>query len=187
MQGDFMSRSLHTRIRRFLSNPDNGRSTRPLVFDDDEEGVHVIPSYIDWEQRTMNEDEIELQGEGEVDVVLSDMWVPWPLLEGSFYRFKLTTYNRLFNTSGVIAKDHGSSMDLCDCALLFSIEAMKPGGSMVCKFYAGNEDRLLQKRFERVFHKVHRVKPVASRKESRECYFVALDKKEHVEKEDVFL
>lgn len=52
---------------------------------------------------------------------------------------------------------------MCNSALLFCIDVLKPGGSFVCKFYQGPEDRLLRDRLEAVFEKVIQDKPVASR------------------------
>lgn len=37
----------------------------------------------------------------------------------------------------------------------------------MCKFYQGSEDKLLEKRMKRLFEKVHRDKPPASRSVSR--------------------
>lgn len=40
---------------------------------------------------------------------------------------------------------------------------LKPGGHFVCKFYAGEEDKALEKRLKKVFTKVYREKPESSR------------------------
>jgi 21S rRNA (uridine2791-2'-O)-methyltransferase len=78
-----------------------------------------------------------------VDVVLSDM---------------------LMNTSGNPFRDHAGSMDLCNAALQFASDTLKPGGHFVCKFYQGAEDKDLEKRLKKLFAKVYRDKPDASRK-----------------------
>lgn len=101
-----------------------------------------------------------------VDVVLSDM---------------------MANTTGIQSKDHYMSMDLCDAALIVAIDLLKPGGSFTCKLYAGSEDTLLEKRLKKVFKKVDRFKPNASRNESKELYFVARGKKTDIDKLKVFL
>ncbi|KAF3186587.1 2' O-ribose methyltransferase, variant 2 [Orbilia oligospora] len=77
-----------------------------------------------------------------VDVVLSDM---------------------LMNTSGVAVRDHAGSMELCTAALTFCVDVLKPGGSFVCKFYQGEDDGRLEQMLDRVFNKVTRMKPDASR------------------------
>lgn len=56
----------------------------------------------------------------------------------------------------------------------------------MCKFYQGAEDKALEKRLKTLFEKVHREKPESSRAESKEAYFVALRRKELVERDDVF-
>ncbi|KAF3169873.1 2' O-ribose methyltransferase [Orbilia oligospora] len=99
-----------------------------------------------------------------VDVVLSDM---------------------LMNTSGVAVRDHAGSMELCTAALTFCVDVLKPGGSFVCKFYQGEDDGRLEQMLDRVFNKVTRMKPDASRPESKECYFVATKKKSGVTREAI--
>lgn len=56
----------------------------------------------------------------------------------------------------------------------------------MCKFYQGAEDKALEKRLKTLFEKVYREKPESSRAESKEAYFVALRRKELVERDDVF-
>jgi 21S rRNA (uridine2791-2'-O)-methyltransferase len=69
---------------------------------------------------------------------------------------------------------------------VFAIENLKPGGKFICKYFAGAEDQWLKKRLEKVFKKVFREKPNASRKESREMYFIGIGKVPKVTKENVF-
>lgn len=76
--------------------------------------------------------------------------------------------------------------DLCDAALILVIDTLKPGGSFICKFYTGSEDKILEQRLKRVFASVLRFKPEACRPESKECYFVCRDKKVNVNKMGVF-
>ncbi|KAF3145215.1 2' O-ribose methyltransferase [Orbilia oligospora] len=78
-----------------------------------------------------------------VDVVLSDMWEPWPLTSGFHMNTVITPWvfsKRLMNTSGVAVRDHAGSMELCTAALTFCVDVLKPGGSFVCKFYQGEDD-----------------------------------------------
>ncbi|TID19215.1 hypothetical protein CANINC_003785 [Pichia inconspicua] len=93
-----------------------------------------------------------------VDVVLSDM---------------------MANTSGLAIKDHGMSMDLCDAALIAAIDLLKKDGSLVMKFFTGEEDKSLEKRLNQVFRTVRRFKPKACRLESKESYFICLKKKDY--------
>ncbi|CCF56133.1 hypothetical protein KAFR_0A06980 [Kazachstania africana CBS 2517] len=123
-----------------------------------------------------------------VDVIISDMYVPWPRDFSNFSSSNLTNmpYFRLMNTSGVAVRDHLQSIDLCDAALVTAIDLLKPGGSFLCKLYTGTEDRLFEKRVRNVFRKVAKVKPSSSRNESRELYFVGLDKRDPIDKVTVF-
>lgn len=91
-----------------------------------------------------------------VDLVLSDM---------------------MANTSGMKDSDHLASMDLCDGVLLLATELLRKDGSLVMKYYTGREERALHDRLARLFHRVFRFKPQASRSELREMYFVALRRK----------
>jgi 21S rRNA (uridine2791-2'-O)-methyltransferase len=53
------------------------------------------------------------------------------------------------------------------------------------KYYAGPEDKALEMRLKKVFERVKREKPEASRDESREMYFVCLKKRTGVKREDI--
>ncbi|KAF3939377.1 hypothetical protein ABW19_dt0208031 [Dactylella cylindrospora] len=150
-------------------------------------------SYIAQERRetwqdVLDEKEPGSQGVKErdtVDVVLSDMCEAWPLTQGFHLNTVLIPWYRLMNTSGVGVRDHAGSMELCTAALKFCVDVLKPGGSFVCKFYQGKDDKALQRSIERVFDKVVRMKPETSRAESKENYFVAVKKRTGVKWEDV--
>ncbi|KAI7773324.1 hypothetical protein LA080_011228 [Diaporthe eres] len=124
------------------------------------------PSYIDQEKQATQDIEAASEAEEEaqrmVDVVISDMSEPWPQTSG-FSSRTLSNPHRLMNTSGINFKDHAGSMDLCYAALAFASDTLKTGGHFVCKFYAGAEDKKLQKLLEGMFAKVHREKPESSR------------------------
>ncbi|KAG7725098.1 hypothetical protein KL948_005011 [Ogataea haglerorum] len=122
-----------------------------------------------------------------VDVILSDMYVPFPQIGGFANQTTNMPYIRMANTSGLSFRDHAMSMDLCDAALVTSIDLLKKGGSSVIKFFTGQDDKSLQKRLSLVFRKVIRFKPKACRPESKECYFVCLDKIDNfIDKKQVF-
>jgi len=80
----------------------------------------------------------------------------------------------------------GCVQDLCLAALDFAHSTLRTGGHFLCKFYQGAEDRALEAKLKRLFDRVHRLKPDASRKESREAYFVCLRRRGGVEREEVF-
>jgi len=68
---------------------------------------------------------------------------------------------------------------------LFSMDVLKNSGTLVMKYYAGPEDKALETRLKRVFERVKREKPEASRDESREMYFVCMKRKTGVAREDI--
>lgn len=53
--------------------------------------------------------------------------------------------------------------DLCNAALQFASDTLRPGGNFVCKFYQGSEDKALEQRIKTLFHRVYREKPDSSR------------------------
>jgi 23S rRNA (uridine2552-2'-O)-methyltransferase len=89
---------------------------------------------------------------GPVDVVLSDMASP---------------------ATGHRETDHLRVMALCEAALEFAIEVLKPGGAFVCKVLRGGTERGLLETLKRRFAKVVHVKPPASRRDSAEMYVLA--------------
>ncbi|KAJ5355781.1 Ribosomal RNA large subunit methyltransferase E [Penicillium concentricum] len=131
--------------------------------------------------RTTEAEKTDIRGdkilERTVDVVLSDMSAPWHQTSGFWKRSLSAPYNRMMNTSGVTFRDHAGSMDLCHAALRFSSDVLKAGGHFVCKFYQGAEDKELEQQLKELFKKVHRLKPESSRSESKEAFFVGLERK----------
>lgn len=116
-------------------------------------------------KKTHNSIQTFFEPRGPLDLVLSDM---------------------MTNTSGIGDNDHFASMELCDGVLLLALQMLQKNGSLVMKFYTGKEDQILQKRLEKVFARVHKVKPAACRAELREMYFVCLRKKREVSVEELF-
>lgn len=111
---------------------------------------------------------------------------PWQPIAGHGKSSVINPYRRLMSTSGTPFRDHAYSMDLCTAALQFAFDTTKPGGHFVCKFYQGAEDKALEKRIQKLFGKVYREKPAASRSESREGYFVGLSRRADALRENVF-
>lgn len=125
-------------------------------------------------------------GKFPIDTVISDMYECWPQVTGFWNNLTNAAYYRMANTSGIAVRDHYQSIDLADAALVTAIDLLKPRGNFVCKLYTGKEDKLFEKRLGKVFQRVNRFKPAASRNESKELYFIGLGKKNHVDKLDVF-
>jgi len=94
----------------------------------------------------------ELVGDAKIDLVLSDM-AP--------------------NISGTRAMDQPRSMTLIEEALLFAEEVLKPGGSLLAKAFQGEGLDEFVRQLGGRFGTVKRIKPKASRAESREIYLLA--------------
>lgn len=120
IQGNFLEPAVRERIREFLSDPDRGRPRQTQVMDSGESIVEngEPEGYIDRE-RHATVAPLEPEDEGKevahkankpVDIVLSDMWEPWPLVTGHGLRTLTDPYFRLMNTSGIIFRDHALSI-----------------------------------------------------------------------------
>jgi 23S rRNA (uridine2552-2'-O)-methyltransferase len=90
---------------------------------------------------------------GPVDTVVSDMASP---------------------ATGHRETDHMRVMALCETALDFAIEILKPGGTFLCKVLRGGTERQLLETLKKRFQKVIHVKPPASRADSAEMYVLAM-------------
>ncbi|KAF7858711.1 uncharacterized protein EAF02_011035 [Botrytis sinoallii] len=142
-------------------------------YEHDHDAGEIRPS------QSQSHEQLESQEPGKdaskmVHVVLSDMCAPWEQTTGFWKRSLSDPYNRMMNTTGIKFFDHAGSMDLCNAALQFAFDTLRPGGHFVCKFYQGAEDKELELKLKKMFAVVHREKPESSRSESKEAYFVAL-------------
>lgn len=90
---------------------------------------------------------------GGVDAVVSDMASP---------------------ATGHRETDHIRVMGLCEAALEFAVEVLKPGGTFVCKVLRGGTERALLETLKRRFGRVLHMKPPASRSDSAEMYVIAM-------------
>jgi len=77
------------------------------------------------------------------------------------------------NTTGHRQTDHLRIVGLVEAAVDFALEALAPGGGLVCKAFQGGETAALLVRLKAAFTVVRHVKPKASRTESSELYLVA--------------
>lgn len=93
-----------------------------------------------------------LAGE-KVDIVLSDMAA---------------------NTTGHTQTDHIRIMSLCELALEFAIDWLKPDGNFAAKVLRGGTEGALLALMKKHFKTVKHFKPSASRADSAEMYVVAL-------------
>ena len=103
------------------------------------------------EESVLKKLENTLNGQ-KIDVVLSDM-AP--------------------NLSGVTAVDQPRAIYLCELALDFALQHLKPGGWLVVKVFQGEGFEAFLKQVREHFRNVSMKKPKASRPKSREMYLVA--------------
>ncbi|KZZ89863.1 ribosomal RNA methyltransferase MRM2 [Ascosphaera apis ARSEF 7405] len=193
IQGNFLLPQIQQYVREYLRNPDRGRC-RPQSTFTDEAGYLARERQVTideerYEEKHGKAEELSQgggEGEGTVDVVLSDMWEPLPLTGNTWKRSFSNPFHRMMNTSGNKFRDHAGSMDLCLAALSFAYNTLKPGGHFICKFYQGSEDKSFEMRLKKLFQKVHREKPESSRSQSKESFFVALRRKGDVPRREIF-
>ncbi|KAI7868987.1 FtsJ-like methyltransferase-domain-containing protein [Spinellus fusiger] len=79
------------------------------------------------------------------------------------------------NFTGNHMADHARSMELCESALEFAQTVLAPGGCFVAKFLMGGTEVEFKLKLQTLFTKVKQEKPDASRKQSTESFFVALN------------
>lgn len=79
------------------------------------------------------------------------------------------------NISGNRAIDQPRSLALVEAAALFAEEVLNPGGAFLTKLFQGEGQKELEDRLRVRFGRLKRLKPKASRPESREIYLLACD------------
>lgn len=77
------------------------------------------------------------------------------------------------NASGFRELDHERLVSMCLSMLDLADKVLRPGGSLICKYWDGGLAHKLQQRLFSAFQDVRTVKPRASRKESAELFFLA--------------
>lgn len=92
-----------------------------------------------------------LRGE-EADIVLSDM-AP--------------------STTGDPGRDHDIIMYLAEGAMMLALRLLRNGGVFVCKIFSGSGEEQFRSNLREHFVKVKSFRPKATRKRSREIYYVA--------------
>jgi len=109
-----------------------------------------------------------LQGDFREQAVLDRLM---DLLEGR--RVDLVISDMAPNVSGVAAVDQPRAMYLCELALDFARQVLRPGGAFVTKVFQGEGFDDYVRDLRAAFTKVVTRKPKASRPRSREVYLVA--------------
>ncbi|KAJ1984625.1 2' O-ribose methyltransferase [Dimargaris verticillata] len=79
--------------------------------------------------------------------------------------------------TGTHSIDHIRTMNLCEDALYFAQDLLRPGGAFVCKFIMGGTEREFKLLLQTKYTKVRVFKPKSSRADSSEAYFVCLGKR----------
>src|SRR5690606_4272091 len=77
------------------------------------------------------------------------------------------------NLSGVSAADSARIQHVCDLALEFSCQHLKPDGALIVKAFHGSGFSQIVESMKRYFLKVVERKPKASRDKSSETFLVA--------------
>lgn len=115
------------------------------------DGAHFLSNH-DVTDPTTHAKILELLPSGQAHIILSDM-AP--------------------NASGFKEMDHERLITMCFCLLDLAEKILKPGGSLICKYWDGALAQKLQEKLSSVFGSVWTLKPSASRKDSAEKYFFA--------------
>lgn len=79
------------------------------------------------------------------------------------------------NISGIDVADQASSIYLCELALDFAVQRLKPGGAFLVKLFQGEGSEAFLKLVRNRFKTVQIRKPKASRQRSPEVYVLARD------------
>ena len=82
------------------------------------------------------------------------------------------------NLSGVSAADSARIQHVCELALEFSMEHLKPNGALIVKAFHGSGFSQIIKLFKQHFVRVIELKPKASRGKSSETFIVSRDLKQ---------
>lgn len=78
------------------------------------------------------------------------------------------------DVSGVWELDHARQIDLARCALRVARQVLPPSGNLLVKVFQGNELKDFRNEMKSSFRVLRIVKPLASRSESAELYFLGL-------------
>ncbi len=81
------------------------------------------------------------------------------------------------DTTGIAFTDHARILELFDVALDLSSEIGCPGGAFIGKLFMGEGFDETVRKVKTLYRRTKIVKPEASRKESKELYLIALDRR----------
>lgn len=103
----------------------------------------------------------------------TDNKAPDLLIEALGGKPDLVVSDMAANTVGHKQTDHLRTMGLVELAVDFAVQYLTPGGTFVCKVFAGGTDGEILQILKRNFKTVKHAKPPASRKGSVEWYVIA--------------
>ena len=107
----------------------------------------------DFREKSVFDEMMAVVAERPVDVVLSDM-AP--------------------NTSGMSAVDQPRMMYLCELAVDFALQVLKPNGALIMKVFQGEGSQELRATMQKQFSQIKSIKPKASRARSKEMFWIAI-------------
>ena len=81
------------------------------------------------------------------------------------------------STTGSRGVDAARSYNLCEAALAIARQALRPGGTFVCKIFQGDDFRSFTEEVKAAFQECKIFKPQSSRKASKEIYLVGKARK----------
>lgn len=107
----------------------------------------------DFREKSVFDEMMAIVAERPVDVVLSDM-AP--------------------NTSGMSAVDQPRMIYLCELAVDFALQVLKPNGALIMKVFQGEGSQELRATMQKQFSQIKSIKPKASRARSKEMFWIAI-------------
>jgi 23S rRNA (uridine2552-2'-O)-methyltransferase len=97
------------------------------------------------------------------------------LTKGSL--FDLVLSDMAPNITGIALQDQARYERLLESVLAFCETALRPGGSLLTKFFEGQSAQVIRGRLKSQFSQLKTIKPDASRTHSKELYLLALNRK----------
>lgn len=91
--------------------------------------------------------------------------------------FNLVLSDMAPQTTGIKFTDQARSHRLAESAFELSLEWLKTGGHLVVKIFQGPDSHDLARRMKLEFKRVKQYKPKSSRAESKELFFLAMERK----------
>jgi 23S rRNA (uridine2552-2'-O)-methyltransferase len=97
------------------------------------------------------------------------------LTKGSL--FDLVLSDMAPNITGIALQDQARYERLLESVLAFCETALRPGGSLLTKFFEGQSAQVIRGLLKSQFSQLKTIKPDASRTHSKELYLLALNRK----------